>query len=132
LGRHPFEIDYHTDERCASVGSGATEPVDELMKKQPDAEDMIDVLVCDIQARPRGAPSIFDVSPYIESVVRSPESISISFAGAGAADVAAFVEAERLCCAAIDWRLEVGPAVVLTIGASPNQLDVFEQMFRQA
>lgn len=100
--------------------------------KKPEAADMIEVLACDIEARPKGAPSIFDLAPHIEKVARLPESISVFFASAAAADVAAFVEAERLCCAGIGWRLQVEPAVLLTIGATPAQLDALEQMFDHA
>jgi hypothetical protein len=35
--------------------------------KQPDAADLIDVLACDIGARPRNAPSFQDVAPHIRS-----------------------------------------------------------------
>jgi hypothetical protein len=99
--------------------------------KKPDAADLIDVLACDIEARPRGAPSIFDLAPHIQRVERLSDSISISFASAAAADVTAFVEAERLCCGGIDWRLQVEPAVLLTIGAAPAQLDALAQMLER-
>jgi hypothetical protein len=126
-----LDLDVDDRHREPQAGSSADSGEDTGMKK-PDAADLLEVLACDISVRPKEAPSIFDLARHVQKVERTPESIGISFASAAAADVAAFVEAERLCCAGIGWRLQVEPTVLLTIGAAPAQLDVFEQMFQQA
>ncbi len=95
--------------------------------------ELIEVLACDIGARPKAAPTIFDVAPHIVSVERGVGSLRIAFAAEAARDVEAFAEAERTCCAGIEWHVERGPAeVVLTIGATEGQLDALERMFAQA
>jgi hypothetical protein len=48
----------------------------------------------------------------------------------GAADVvAAVVDAERLCCSALDWHLDTGSTVRLRVEAKPMQLDAREAIF---
>jgi hypothetical protein len=42
--------------------------------------------------------------------------------------VEALVDAERLCCPDLSWEVQREPEVRLTIGATPAQLDVLEQM----
>jgi hypothetical protein len=96
--------------------------------KKPDAADLIDVLVCDIGARPKNAPSFEDVAPYIRTVQRTDREIVIRFDNVAALSVEALVDAEQRCCADLIWTLEREPDLILTIGATPAQLDVLQQM----
>jgi hypothetical protein len=96
--------------------------------KRPDAADLIDVLACDIGARPRNAPSFQDVAPYIRSVQRHGGVITVLFDTSALGNVEALIDAERLCCADLSWDLQRKPEVRLTIGATRAQLDVLAQM----
>ena len=96
------------------------------MKRPTDIE--LDVLVCEIGVRPKAAPTFETLAPHVEQVQRFDDRIEVSFASAAADDVASLVEAERLCCPGIGWALVREPAVVLTITATPSQLDVLEQL----
>ena len=98
------------------------------MAKIPPVREVIALLACDIEARPTGAPMPSVLAPHMRGVQRSPGAMAISFAPEAAADVEAFAAAERLCCAGIGWDVQRDP-VVLTITASPAQLDAIAQIF---
>ncbi len=91
--------------------------------------DVLDVLACDMAARPRGAASVFDVAPAVRNVQREDGALVITFAPEAAPAVAEFVAAERLCCREIGWELRETPAPTLRIAASPARLDLLEQLF---
>jgi hypothetical protein len=92
----------------------------------------LDVLVCDWQARPRGAPGIAEIAPSVQGVRRDGAALVVSFDANAARDVEAFVAAEQQCCSTLTWALEPRDgSLVLTIGAAPQQLDVLEQLFRK-
>ncbi len=92
-------------------------------------DEDLDVLACDFQARPRGAPTVFDVLSGVRQVRRTACTLTVDFAPDAAETVTAYVEAEHLCCADIRWELERGPVLRLHIGAKPGQLDILEQMY---
>jgi hypothetical protein len=92
---------------------------------------LLEVLACEIGARPKGAPSFDDVAGAVRAVRRETGALIVEFDPAAAERVEALVEAERLCCAEIGWHLErVAPAeggpagtVRLRIEASAARLD---------
>lgn len=94
-------------------------------------EEVLDVLACDFRARPRGAPTVFDVLPSVCRRERTATALTIDFDPSAVEAVTGFVAAERLCCAGIDWDLQRAPAPRLRISAAPAQLDVLEQLFAQ-
>ncbi len=102
-----------------------------MMKKPSDIE-LLDVLVCEIGVRPKAAPTFETLEPHIEQVQRFEDRLVVSFAAAAADDVAALVEAERLCCPGIGWELVREPSVLLTITATPAQLDVLASFVNAA
>jgi hypothetical protein len=93
-----------------------------------ELDDALNVLACEFDKRPKGAPSFFDLRYSILRSHRESEVLRIEFDPAESGAVAHLVEAERLCCAGIGWDLQQSPALVLSIRATPAQLDVFEQM----
>jgi hypothetical protein len=92
-------------------------------------DDALDVLACDFRARPRGAPTVFDVLPAVQQVARIPAALTVTFTPTAVALVTAYVAAERLCCADITWDLRREPMLQLQIGAKPGQLDLLEELF---
>lgn len=90
-------------------------------------DDVLEVLACDIAARPAGAPSPADLIPFARSAQRRAGRLDIAFDPAAAEAVAAFAEAERRCCTGIGWEVEHGDLIRLRITATPDQLDVLEQ-----
>lgn len=98
------------------------------MANKIPAREMPDALACEFELRPREAPSIMDIARFIAGRERSDGAIRVRFDRAGLDAVAAFVAAERLCCSTIGWDLGREPSVVLTITATAEQLDVFEQL----
>jgi len=90
------------------------------------ADDVLDVLACDWQQRPKGAPSFFDLQGAVQDVRREPEALVIRFDPAHAAEVEALVAAERQCCTSIGWQLESGAALELRISGTEAQLDIFQ------
>jgi hypothetical protein len=97
------------------------------MSTNIDRDELLDVLVCDINARPKGAPSFSDLQPAIRRVQREDGTLLVEFDPATAEQVEQLVAAERLCCAGIGWELTRGATVELRIHAQPAQLDVFQQ-----
>lgn len=92
--------------------------------------DALAILACDLEARPPGASGLDAIAGSIVSVAREGRALVVSFAAAAARDVEAFAAAERQCCASLAWNVEAHQDVVrLTVGASPEQLDVLEQLF---
>jgi hypothetical protein len=95
-------------------------------------EEMIELLACDIAARPAGAPGIDAIAGRAISFARGDGDLAITFAAEAADDVAAFAAAERACCASLGWHFEREPAVLLRITATSAQLDAIERMFAPA
>lgn len=96
-----------------------------------DADHMIELLACDISARPSGAPGVDQLTAHTVAIRRTPAEVIVTF-DAGAGDmVANFAAAEQLCCSSLSWLVEREPAVTLTVRATPAQLDAIELMFAQ-
>ncbi len=91
-----------------------------------DHAEALDVLSCDYQMRPKGAPSFFDLEGSVLGMRREDRSLLIDFDPAATEQVAALVDAERRCCASIGWDLQTAPILRLRISATAPQLDVFE------
>jgi hypothetical protein len=111
------------------------------MLKVLEVMKVLDVLGCEIGARPKGAPSFDDVAGAVRGVRREAGALVVDYDPSAAEKLEAVVEAERLCCADIGWHLERvtpaeggppegGPAGVvrLRIEASPARLDVLGLM----
>jgi hypothetical protein len=79
-----------------------------------------------------GAPGPHEIRRYLRAVERRRGEIVIEFDPVGIDAVSAFVAAERACCANLTWTLETQPALRLTIGGAPAQIDVLAQMFAEA
>ena len=98
----------------------------------PHAAELLERLSCDLAARPVGAPGFLDLAPALVRR-RRPTVLIVEFAPQAAETLAAVVEAERRCCASIDWRIEPpgtpGDTVKLRVQASPAQLDGIEELF---
>src|SRR5205085_10644948 len=90
--------------------------------------EVLDILACDIGARPRGAASFADIAPSVRGASRTPGTLTIDFDAEAAQTLAECVAAERLCCAEIGWEIVETPALQLRITAAPAQLDVLEQV----
>ena len=93
-----------------------------------DVIEVIDMLACDIAARPK-APGIDALAPFVRGVSRDEGALLVEFDAAGAAVVREFVEAERVCCSTLRWELDDGDPIVLRIGASAEQVDGLMRVF---
>lgn len=91
--------------------------------------EILEVLACDIGARPAGAASIVDIEPYRLNTARTDEHVAIAFARDALPFLREFVAAEQVCCSTIGWHLDE-ESVVLRISATEAQLDQLELMFR--
>ncbi len=92
--------------------------------------DALEVLACEIDVRPVGAPGIDALAAAILGVERVDGELIVSFAPGAADVVRRFVAAEERCCATIRWDVETIPdAVRLRIGAEPQQIEVLERLF---
>src|SRR5215211_609249 len=81
-----------------------------------------DVLICEYERRPRGAPSFLDLHDAITAVVPEPGALRVTFDPAQRTAVEELAAAERLCCPTIDFDVSSPPEVVLTIRATPGKL----------
>ena len=100
------------------------------MAREAD-RDVLDVLACEFELRPVGAPDIDAVAKTILNVARDGErKLAVSFDPAAERELTAFVEAERHCCSTLSWTVEKGGGTLrLIVGAQPQQIDVLEAMF---
>lgn len=88
--------------------------------------DALDVLACQYEKRPKGAPSFFDLEASIRRVERGPGVLRVVFDPAAAGAVEQLVDAERRCCPDIRWELEHAPAPTVRIITTEPRLDIFE------
>jgi hypothetical protein len=93
------------------------------------SSDTLETLACELGRRPKDAPTIGDVLEAVRLVRREGDALVVDV-DPGAADVvAAVVDAERLCCSALDWHLDTGSTVRLRVEAKPMQLDALKAIF---
>jgi hypothetical protein len=98
------------------------------MKKPVATGELIELVACDIGARPKDAPMYDVLAPHVLGVERSEGTLRITFAAEAAEDVEAFAAAERICCSTLGFEVARDP-VALTITATPAQLDAMHQLF---
>lgn len=93
--------------------------------------DALDVLACEIELRPAGAPGIDAIAKSVLNVERDGErSLAVSFDPSAQRAVEAFAAAERDCCSTLSWTVETQDgAVRLVVGAEPRQIDALEALF---
>ena len=101
------------------------------MTRSFELGELIDLVACDLEARPKGAPGFDALAPYVLRVARAPAELTIAFAQEAVAEVEAFAAAERLCCSTLGFEVERDP-LVLTITAAPAQLDAMQQLIQLA
>jgi hypothetical protein len=95
-------------------------------------DEIIEILGCDLDARPKASPGVDALLPHIRGVTRTPTALLVEFEESTAQTLEAFVEAERLCCAGIGWEIEREPSLRLRISASEAQLSAIESLWNQA
>jgi hypothetical protein len=95
------------------------------------SDDALDVLSCDIGARPHDAPTPDDLAPALRGLRREGATLALEFDPAAADTVVAFAAAEQRCCAGIGWEVERGVAVTLRVRATPAQLDQLAEFWSQ-
>lgn len=100
--------------------------------------EALEVLACDLGARPKGAPHFGDVAGAVRAVRRERGALVVDYDPAAAEALAVVVAAERLCCADIGWHVEhpdpaagaaIGGVVRLRVEANSAQLDVVQLLF---
>jgi len=91
--------------------------------------EIIEVLDCDLGARPKAAPGIDALLPHVLRASRTPVALLVEFDDQAASTLEAFVEAERLCCAGIGWKIERDRGLRLRISAENAQLSAIESLW---
>jgi hypothetical protein len=92
-------------------------------------DDIIEVLDCDLGARPAVAPGADALLPHVRGVSTSDGALLVDFDEQSAGTLEAFVAAERLCCAGIGWEIERGPLLRLRITANEVQLEAIKSLW---
>jgi hypothetical protein len=98
-------------------------------RSAPAREDIIEILNCDLGARPKTAPGTDSLLPHVRGVARTAGALLVEFDEQVAQTLEAFVEAERLCCAGIGWEIEQEPSLRLRITANELQLRAIESLW---
>ena len=93
-------------------------------------DEIIEILECEIGARPRAAPGIDQLLPQVCGVSRAPGAVLVEFDPQASDMLGGFVEAERLCCAGIGWDIEREAGLRLRISASDEQLAAIESLWK--
>jgi hypothetical protein len=97
-----------------------------MTRIRPADRDLLEVIGCDITLRPE-APGIHDFAALGATWrERSGETIRVGFPLSAAADLQAFVEAERVCCAGISWDVVVERQAVLVVTGSMAAMEAIE------
>jgi hypothetical protein len=95
-------------------------------------DDIIEVLDCDLDVRPKAAPSLDLLLPYVRSATRNATTLFVAFDPQAEPTLEAFVEAERLCCAGIGWDIERDSGLHLRITAADAQISAIESLWKQS
>ena len=95
-------------------------------------DEIIEILDCDLAARPMAAPGVDALLPYVRGATRTSGAVLVEFDDQAASTLEAFVEAERLCCAGIGWQIERDTGLRLRISADDAQLSAIESLWKQA
>jgi len=98
-------------------------------RRRPAQDEIIEVLDCDLGARPTTAPGVDSLVPHVRSLERTTGTLLVEFEEQAAETLKAFVEAERLCCAGIGWEIMREPMLRLRITASEGQLEAIESLW---
>lgn len=93
--------------------------------------EIIEVLDCDLGARPQADPGIDALLPYVRGATRMSDAILVEFDERAVQMLEAFVEAERLCCAGIGWEIDRTSGLGLRISATDAQLTAIESLWKQ-
>jgi hypothetical protein len=93
-----------------------------------DAE-ILNVLSCDISARPSNGPTLDDFLSGVKTSDRKTSSLEVTFEPSLASTLLAFAEAESVCCPEIGWHVSEVPNLTLTISAEPEHLDILSELF---
>jgi hypothetical protein len=93
--------------------------------------EIIEVLDCDLGVRPKVAPGIDALLPYVLGASRMSDVVLIEFDDRAAQILEAFVEAERLCCAGIGWEIDRTSGLLLRISGTDVQLTTIESLWKQ-
>jgi len=93
--------------------------------------EIIEILDCDLDVRPKAAPGVGQLLPHVRGTTRTMGTLAVEFDERAAETLEAFVEAERLCCANIGWKIEREPALRLRISAEDAQLNAIESLWNQ-
>jgi hypothetical protein len=93
-------------------------------------DEIIEILECENGARPKAAPGIGELLPKVRGVSQVSGALLVEFDPQAGETLAAFVEAERLCCAGIGWEIERSPGLWLRITASDEQLTALESLWK--
>jgi len=95
-------------------------------------DEIIEILDCDLAARPSAAPGVDALLPHVRGATRTSGAVLVEFDDLAASALEAFVEAERLCCAGIAWEIERDTGLRLRISADDAQLSAIESLWKQA
>ncbi len=109
---------------CAPGGSPT------MFKNVISEDDLLDVLSCDLGARPPGAPTATDLAPHYNGHELRDGALVVLYDSEASVMLAAFAAAESRCCSGLDWA--VAPAaesVELRIKGSPVQLEALAAMW---
>jgi len=98
-------------------------------RSSPPADEIIEVLDCDLGVRPAAAPPVDALLPHVRGVIPANGALLVDFDEQAVRTLEAFVEAERLCCAGIGWEIEHGPALRLRITANKVQLEAIKSLW---
>src|SRR5438034_10162376 len=100
-------------------------------RSSPDRDDIIEVLECDLGARPTTAPGVDSLVPHVRGVARTTGALLVEFAEHAAETLSAFADAERICCAGSGWEIERGPMLRLRITAGECQMEPMRSLWNR-
>lgn len=99
----------------------------EGMLATPGVAEALAVVGCDIEARGKGAPDFEDLKPFIVSVAREPQRLSVQLEAGAKALAEEYVAAEQRCCGSqMAFAVVAGDPVVIQISATEDFIDAVE------
>jgi hypothetical protein len=94
-----------------------------------ERNDLLEVLNCELGVRPE-APGPDELARWFRSVRREGHTVEFEFDPEAAVAVQAFAAAEQVCCADLQWDVELlAGAIRLRVTGTPAQADVLSGLW---
>lgn len=116
--------------QSAYCGPPAAEGPTHGTRWEKATDELLEILTCDLAARPPAAPGPAALATFVREVSQSPGELVVTFDPAAAAAVMEFVDAEQHCCGQLEFAVtRSGEAIRLMVRGAAAQTAAFGSLW---